>query len=243
MLRWFSPVVACAALAAGCSGSTPTTPDRPPTLSRTRFLAFGDSITAGEVTAPVGDGLPGGGGIHKLIVLPTASYPSVLQGQLSSRYATQTANIAVVNAGLPGESVLNGAVRFSDTFNANRPDVVLLMEGVNGLPFVGPDNSTEAIRAMAQTAKSRGARVFVGSMVPTITGRQRSADPVYLVVYNDLLRAMAAQEGLVYVDLYNTLMPEVSTLIGIDGLHPTEAGYRRVAELFFNAIRNDLEVR
>ena len=206
-------------------------------------MAFGDSITAGEVTAPVGGGLLSGSASHKLILLPTASYPSVLQGQLTSRYTTQTPTIAVVNAGNPGESVLSGAARFVDAFTANRPEVVLLMEGVNGLPFVGPDVSTEAIRGMAQAAKSRGARVFIGSMLPTITGRQRSSDPVYLVVYNDLLRAMAIQEGLVYVDLYNPLMPEASTLIGIDGLHPTEAGYRRVAELFFAAIRNDLEVR
>ena len=243
MLRWFTPVVACAALAVGCSRGTPTGPDKAPTLSRTRFMAFGDSITAGEVTAPVGGSLIGGSASHKLIVLPTASYPSVLQGQLTTRYATQTPTIAVVNAGNPGESVLSGATRFVDAFAANRPEVVLLMEGVNGLPFVGPDVSTEAIRGMAQAAKSRGARVFIGSMVPTITGRQRSSDPVYLVVYNDLLRAMAIQEGLVYVDLYNSLMPEVSTVIGVDGLHPTEAGYRRVAELFFAAIRNDLEVR
>ena len=236
--------MACAALAAGCGGRTPPIgPDKLPTLSRTRFMAFGDSMTAGEVTAPIGGGLAGGVASHKLIVMPTASYPSVLQGQLTSRYTTQSPTIAVVNAGNPGEAVLAGAVRFLDTFMANRPEVVLLMEGVNGLQFVGPDVSTEAIRGMAQAAKSRGARVFVGSMVPTIAGRQRSQDPVYLVVYNDLLRAMAIEEGLVYVDLYNPLMSEVSSVIGIDGLHPTEAGYRRVAELFFAAIRNDLEVR
>jgi lysophospholipase L1-like esterase len=31
-------------------------------------------------------------------------------------------------------------------------------------------------------------------------------------------------------------------LIGSDGLHPTEAGYRRIAELFFAAIRTALQV-
>jgi len=213
-------------------------------LSRTRFLAFGDSLTAGEVTAPAGSGLPiGVSSSHKLIVVPSASYPSVLHGQLSSRYATQSSAIAVVNAGNPGETVLAGALRFAGEFSVNDPQVVILMEGVNGLPFVGPDVSTEAIRNMARAATANGARVFVGSMIPTIAGRQRSQDPVYLVAYNDLLRTMSSQENLVYVDLYNTLMPDAATVIGVDGLHPTEAGYRRIAEIFFNAIRNDLEVR
>ena len=47
---------------------------------------------------------------------------------------------------------------------------------------------------------------------------------------------MSTQEGITYVDLYNTMMPDAATLIGSDGLHPTEAGYRRIAELFFAAI-------
>jgi lysophospholipase L1-like esterase len=32
-------------------------------------------------------------------------------------------------------------------------------------------------------------------------------------------------------------------LIGADGLHPTEAGYRRIADVFLSAIRGALEVR
>jgi lysophospholipase L1-like esterase len=35
----------------------------------------------------------------------------------------------------------------------------------------------------------------------------------------------------------------VQNVIGIDGLHPTEAGYRRVAELYFNSIRANFETR
>ncbi len=39
------------------------------------------------------------------------------------------------------------------------------------------------------------------------------------------------------------LLPEVAAVIGIDGLHPTEAGYRRIAEIFFAAIQANLEVK
>ena len=49
------------------------------------------------------------------------------------------------------------------------------------------------------------------------------------------------KEGAMFVDLYNGIMPEVATLIGVDGLHPTEAGYRRIAEVFLAAIAANLE--
>ena len=68
--------------------------------------------------------------------------------------------------------------RFPGVFDANRPEVVLLMEGANGLPQVGPDISTGVMRIMVQAAKNGGARVFVGSMIPQVAGRPRATTPV-----------------------------------------------------------------
>jgi lysophospholipase L1-like esterase len=127
-------------------------------------------------------------------------------------------------------------------FDANRPEVVLLMEGANDLPLVGPDTSSDLMRTMAQTAKSGGARVFVGSMIPQVAGRPRATTPTFeLLNYNTKLQLMATQEGLTFVDLYNPMLAEAGTLIGSDGLHPNEAGYRRIADLFFAAIKRELE--
>ena len=81
-------------------------------------------------------------------------------------------------------------------------------------------------------------------MLPQVAGRPRANTPVNeLVAYNTTLQAMARQESVVYVDFYDAMMAEAATLIGSDGLHPTEAGYRRIADLFFAAIRSELEVR
>ncbi len=234
-------VACCCAVVTACGGSTPTGPTRQPTLSRTRFLAFGDSLTAGEVTAPVSGGRSSP--YFKMVVIPTASYPSQLLSLAQARYATQAAVLAVTNAGRPGETVQEGAARFPEALAASDADVVLVMEGVNGLSLVGPDLSAEFMRAMVQAARTRGARVFVGSMAPTIAGRQRSQNPADLVAYNAKLQQMALAEDAVYVDLYNTLLPEANSVIGADGLHPTEVGYRRMAEVFFAAIRAALEVR
>ena len=232
--------LACTVLAAGCGGDGPTGPTPTPArLSRTKFLAFGDSFTAGEVTNPT-SALPSG--IHKLILVPTASYPSVLQSQLRATYTAQNAAITVENSGVASERILDGNDRFPGVFDANRPEVVLLMEGANGLPQVGPDISAGIMRIMVQKAKSGGARVFVGSMIPQVAGRPRATTPVSeTLAYNNTLQIMSTQESVTYVDVYNPMLAEAATLIGADGLHPTEAGYRKIADLFFAAIRTALE--
>ncbi len=241
MRHWLLFCLACA-IAAGC-GATPTGPDTPrgPRISRTRFLAFGDSFTAGEVTNPIASG---SAAITKLIVVPTASYPSVLQSQLWGTYTHQSSAISVTNAGEPSERILDGRHRFPGVYDAMRPEVVLLMEGVNGLPGVGPDISADLMSIMVQYAKAGGSRVFVGSMIPQVPSRPRGNTPTSeLLAYNRTLHLLSQQEEVVFVDLYNAMLAEAATLIGIDGLHPTEAGYRRIADVFFTAIRTELEER
>jgi lysophospholipase L1-like esterase len=241
----FFVAIGVLAIAAGCGGGRgPTAPTpRSPRISRTRFLAFGDSITAGEVTAPIAlaPGHGQGGGIGRLVLVPTASYPSVLKSQLMSAYASQAGSITVENAGVSNEPILDGVVRFDEMFPSTHAEVVLLQEGVNGLNFVGPDTSTGLMRIMVQRAKNENAKVFVGSMIPTVPGRPRATvSPAALVTYDNVLQSMCAQEGVTYVNLYDGMLADAATLIGPDGLHPTEAGYRRIADLFFAAITSEL---
>ena len=231
---------ACVFVAAcgGDKGPMGPTP-KPPRISRTRFLAFGDSFTAGEVTNPV-SAAPAL--IGKLVVVASASYPSQLQAQLRTTYQSQASSIAVTNSGEPSERILDGVNRFPGVFDMYRPEVVLLMEGANGLAQVGPDISTGVMRIMVQYAKSNGARVFVGSMLPQVAGRPRGTTPVSeLLAFNNTLQIMSTQENITYVDLYNPMLAEAPTLIGVDGLHPAESGYRRIADIFFAAIKTALE--
>jgi lysophospholipase L1-like esterase len=203
-------------------------------------MAFGDSFTAGEVTNPTSVVPSSSAG--KLVLVPSASYPNVLETRLRATYTTQAILISVNNAGVAGERILDGAQRFPSVYDGVRPDVVLIQEGANGLPQVGPDISTGVMRTMVQHAKAGGSRVFVGSMIPQVPGRPRGNTPVSeLLAYNSTLQLMSQQESIVYVDLYNGMSADAATLIGSDGLHPTEAGYRRIAEVFFAAIRRELE--
>jgi lysophospholipase L1-like esterase len=248
-------LLVCGLFVAGCSGAPQTltspssadTAGPAPTISRTRFLACGDSITLGEITVPVSvsPSWPTLGQTPslRLVVVPAASYPSQLQMQLVTQYPSQASSIAVINSGVGGEHAHEGAARFSGACEAAQPQVVLLMEGFNDLGLYGTDLPTLALRNMTIESHRRGARVFVSTMLPSRPGGRLTLPVSRLEEMNAKLKAMASEEGAVLVNLYDTLLPEANAIIGIDGLHPTEAGYRRIADLFFAAIRTELEVR
>ena len=217
-----------------------------PRLSRTRFLAFGDSITAGEVTVPSTTTAAGGGPNYKLIVVPASSYPSQLLQMLRTRYTDQTAALTMVNSGVPGEWAQDGAQRLPGVLIAQRPEAVLLLEGYNDLGASGTtgiNSAWSAIDRMAKEIRNRGARVFLSTLPPPGPSGARSIPASQVVALNDRIRQTAAGEGAVLVDAYAALSVDVRRYVGVDGLHLTEAGYQKLAELFLNAIRADLEVR
>jgi lysophospholipase L1-like esterase len=217
-----------------------------PTLSKTRFLAFGDSITAGEVTFPVNGLITGAGSITRQVVVPSAAYPTVLLNTLRGRYAAQAAAMEVFNYGFGGEKVVNTRNRFFSALSATRPDVLLLMEGANDIPL-GEDGAASAaaqeIRIWVAEAKARGTRVFLATPTPGRPGGNKTIAAVLLVDYSNRMKTVAAQEGVTLVDIYALMLPDVQRYIGVDGLHPNEQGYARIADLFFQAIQTALEVR
>ena len=227
--------------------SFPVTVSKLPTLSRVRYLAFGDSVTAGEVSFPVGStALHGLGGITKQIVVPAAAYPTVLAKTLQGRYSSQSEQIVVANYGLGGEKTVNARDRFFQALAIVRPEVVLLMEGYNDIPGGANGAASGAaseIEIMAAEARTRGMRVFLATLVPPRPGGNRSIDLIYVTDYNNRMRVVASRQGAVLVDLYAAILPDVNRYIGVDGLHPNEAGYAKIADVFFQAIQANLEVR
>lgn len=198
-----------------------------PVLSKTRFSAFGDSITEGKLAS--GDTAP-------------VPYPSDLRMRLAARYTMQ--DLIVSNDGVGGETTVGGAARLPGVLSARNPEVLLLVEGVNDLAL--GDSSRVAVvinnlRSMVQTARGRGIQVFLGTLLPEIAGGSKTGALALIVPTNDQIRALAASQGVPLVDLYQAFNGMERMLIGEDGLHPNAAGYQKIAETFFNAIRGRLE--
>lgn len=209
----------------------------PPRLQRTRIMAFGDSLTSGQTILSNDP--------YDLFVVPGTPYPSVLGQLLSARYTDQT--ITVFNRGLPAEQASRALPRFLATFAADAPDVVVLHEGYNDYiqstsDVVGIDNAIAGIIQLAGEARRRGARVFICTLSPGRPGRLQIPRSVIENI-NARLRDVVRTEGAVLVDVFGALLPDVNANISIDGLHLMPAGYQRVAETVFAAIRADLEVR
>jgi lysophospholipase L1-like esterase len=233
-----------ASVASSCTFTVTVTV--PPRVSRTRFLAFGDSLTEGEITVPAAAGAREGTLNRGLVIVPAASYPTQLEAQLRSRYALQRDAIQVINAGRSGEWAEDGALRLPGLLSSLRPEALLLLHGYNELGALGDpgiNRAWQALDTMAKDARHRGMRVFIATLPPPRVGAPKALPTSLVTTFNNRIRTTAAGEGAVLVDVYGALLPDVLRYVGVDGLHLNEAGYRRVSELFFDAIRGDLEVR
>jgi lysophospholipase L1-like esterase len=257
-----STAVTCTARDAAQSTAScgfPVAVTRTPRLNLTRFVAFGDSITAGTVATDCGASTGNSCAIttsmsaaqrralmrhlFENLEVSTAAYPRALQTLLAARYASQP--ITVANEGLPGEQVSDGKVRLPGALTGT-PQVLLLLEGANDInQGRAVDAIAEDLRSMIRTGKGRGMTVFLATLLPQ---RQRGCraydfcDGVEDTALLDArLRVTAQNEGATLVDLYPAFAGHTDTLLGLDGLHPNELGYQKMAEVFFNAISQQLE--
>ena len=58
---------------------------------------------------------------------------------------------------------------------------------------------------------------------------------------NAAIARLASDERVVLVYLYNGLEGTPVGSIGVDGLHPTETGYTKIANIWFEAIQHEYE--
>jgi lysophospholipase L1-like esterase len=214
-----------------------------PKLKGTRFLAFGDSITGGEV------GTPGLFATHTDQV-----YPALLMRLMTPRYTTQM--LTMTNCGQYGEKAIDGVDRLRSVLNGGSCgplipagahllatgsfDALLLLEGTNDLNDgkISLSQIREALRADIRNAKSAGVlQVFLSTLPPEF-----GLGGAMVPAMNDQIRSLAASEGVVLIDSYAVLGGQSSTLIGIDGIHPTAAGQQLMGDAFFAAVTANFEV-
>ncbi|MEE4301091.1 MAG: GDSL-type esterase/lipase family protein [Pseudomonadales bacterium] len=174
-------------------------PELPPLPPRAKVLAFGDSLTYG--TGAAGQG-----------------YPEVL---------AELTDLAVVNAGVPGEVSARGRERLPALLEEHRPALVVLVHGGNDtLRNISPARTRENLIAMIEVSRSAGAEVVMLG----VPGRNLTLSaPGY---YRDV--AVAADVPI-DLDVLPRLMRDRA--VKSDSVHFNGRGYRLMAE----AVRDLLE--
>ncbi len=204
------------------------------TLTLQKFLAFGDSVTAGEdgrrLRLRIG------------FIDPLKSYPAILQALL--RHDFPDSGATVVNEGFSGIRAKDDVDRLVEKLELHQPEALLLLHGYNDLLNDGEDAVSEVVAALRediQNARRAGvAHVFLSTMTPSrpATGRfNRMIDPQAVTDLNAEVVALAAAEQAHLVDAFAAFEGRELELVEEDGLHLTFAGNQVLAETFHAAIR------
>jgi lysophospholipase L1-like esterase len=167
------------------------------------------------------------------------SYPSKLLGLLMARYPQQAPEVE--NAGRPGERADAAADRLNEAIRTIQPETVIILHGANDLfadGLAGVPRTISAVQGLVRIARLGGETVVLCTLPPQRAGAQRAANPAALSELNRGIRQIAQNEQVTLVDLATQL--DLGS-IGVDGLHPTEDGYMRLAELVFASLRAQFE--
>jgi acyl-CoA thioesterase-1 len=235
-----SPVQCSTADAQGrrASCSFTVTVSQPPSVSATRYLAFGDSITVGE------NGQAGSPptGLYQPLWIVAEPYPAGFNRLMRDRYTAQT--VTVFNRGLGGETTTAGLARLPSELSGYQPQVLLLLEGANDIAQAtdaAVNTAATNLDRMVTLAKGRGVTVFLATLTPQREGGRRAWGYKYVDPLNARIKQIAAAQGVVLVDLFAAFGGQPGTLIDEDGLHPNQAGFTRMAETFYAEVRKALE--
>lgn len=251
------PALVLLGLTAGCSqsptGPTPTTtgsllgpvsqepPPVPPranpsvainAVGATRFVAFGDSITYGVTSAP-GD---------FLFDTSAQGYPVRLRLGLNTHHAPQ--QFSVVNAGVPGEGAVEGAARIASVLATDRPQALLLLEGINDLNSGRSIGQTVgALDTILNHARLHNVTVIIATMFQTYeVGDKLNAASLVPALNAGIRQIAAGRQNVFLVDIHHAFGTD-RRYVGVDGLHPTDEGYDRMATWFMAAIEQSFPVR
>jgi lysophospholipase L1-like esterase len=187
------------------------------------YMAFGDSITDG-------DGSYDNNGYRP--ILATKLQAGFKQGEIN-------------NQAIGGTRSKNGKNRIDEDLRNVAPAYVLILYGTNDWNDSEcrdsfPCYTVDSLRSMIRSAKARSTLPVISTITPSNTGYDARTPPernVWISDMNDLIRAMAKEEGAVLVDNYAAFMaqPDFHKLL-FDHVHPNDAGYQIMAQEWFKGI-------
>ena len=168
-----------------------------------KVLVFGDSLSAGF-------------GLAK----PDA-FPVVLEAALKKAGR----NVALINAGVSGDTTAGGRARLAWTLT-DKPAVVILELGANdGLRGLEPAETRANLDAILSELGKRDITVLLtGMLAPPNLGRE------YGVEFNSLFSALARKHNAVFYRFFLDGVAGKPHLNQQDGIHPNRAGVDEIVQ-------------
>lgn len=157
------------------------------------------------------------------------------------------AGARVVNLGISGATAAQAATQELPVALDAAPSIAVVWLGVND--FQARVSLTafaaDLTRILGALKAQTGARLFVGNLpdlrlLPAFAGRDPAALDAEVEAWNAQIARAAQDAGATVVDIYRSWAAarDRGALVSGDGLHPTTAGYARLAELFWQAIHS-----
>jgi lysophospholipase L1-like esterase len=196
-------------------------------------------MTTASVDTPASDDVPGpafdfGSNNTSIYVClgdsitAEAGYPERLDAMLP-------AEARVYNEGGPGEESAAGVSRVGGVLRRYRPGYLLILYGANDIIHgVYREETVENLRKIIRSALA----AHTLPIVATVTPQPRyDVSRLYRIMgLNDMIIAMAAEEGVPLVDLEARFEGAGFDLFP-DGLHPNAAGAQIIATAFYEVIQ------
>jgi acyl-CoA thioesterase-1 len=220
-------LAACKAPASPAAEALAAPVTLPPSSPASRLAMPPRSATRPPVVVFLGDSLTAGLGLEE-----AEAYPSLL----GTRLAGQGRPIRVINAGVSGDTAAGGLRRL-DWLLRQKPDVMVVGLGANdALRGASLEEIERNLREIVRRSRAAGARVLLlGMMIPPNYG------PDYTRRFTALYPRIAKDMGVPLVPFLLEGVGGDPELNQADGIHPTAAGQRKVAENVYPYLREVLE--
>ena len=153
-----------------------------------------------------------------------------------------------VGRGIGGQTTPQLLLRFRQDVIGLRPKKVILLAGINDIAEnTGPislEAIMENIKGMTEMAKTNGIEMLLCAVLPANSFPWRpSIDPTHKVIaLNQMIKAYAQENNLIYVDYYTPMVNDEKGLIstlGYDTVHPNKAGYDIMEGVLLKSLQID----
>jgi acyl-CoA thioesterase-1 len=177
---------------------------------RPRIVVLGDSLTAG------------------LGLAARDAYPALLQKRVDS----SGLDFEVINAGVSGDTSAGGLERLDWALQGDVRILVVALGGNDALRALPPEELKRNLAQIIERAQARGIAVLLAGMeAPPNFGRD------YIASFHNVYPALAKQYHVAFVPFLLQGVAGNDSLNQRDGIHPTPAGARILADTVWAALK------